>query len=72
MNNSNHMEEIWPAVELGFQDKDAKVRKAACIAVSCLCQWLEDNCIEKHAVLVPVSNRGCQGSVTLLIDLCRP
>ena len=60
MNNSNHMEEIWPAVELGLQDKDAKVRKAACIAVSCLCQWLEDNCIEKHAVLVPVSTRGCQ------------
>ncbi|KAL1684221.1 armadillo-type protein [Schizophyllum commune] len=53
MSSNNHMEEIWPAVELGLQDKDAKVRKAACIAVSCLCQWLEDNCIEKHAVLVP-------------------
>lgn len=53
MGSNNHMNEIWPIIELGIQDGDAKVRKAACIAVSCLCQWLEDHCIEKHAVLVP-------------------
>ena len=49
------MSEVWPIVEAGLQDGDAGVRKATCIAVSCLCEWLEDECSSKHAVLVPVS-----------------
>jgi importin-4 len=41
-------------VEAGLQDPDASVRKAACTAVSCLCEWLEEECSAKHATLVPV------------------
>lgn len=48
------MSEIWPIVEAGLTDGDASVRKAACVAVSCLCEWLEEECAAKHAVLVPV------------------
>ncbi|KAI0782615.1 ARM repeat-containing protein [Abortiporus biennis] len=47
------MGQIWPVIEAGLQDPDASVRKASCIAVSCLCEWLEDDCVAKHAVLVP-------------------
>jgi hypothetical protein len=49
------MAEVWPIIETGLQDGDSSVRKAACVAVSCLCEWLEDECVAKHAVLVPVS-----------------
>jgi importin-4 len=47
------MGEVWPIIEAGLQDSDASVRKATCVAVSCFCEWLEDDCIGKHAVLVP-------------------
>ena len=48
------MGQIWPIIEAGLHDPDASVRKATCIAVGCLCEWLEAECIAKHAVLVPV------------------
>ncbi|GLB41795.1 putative ARM repeat-containing protein [Lyophyllum shimeji] len=44
---------VWPIIEAGLQDSDASVRKATCVAVSCLCEWLEDECAAKHAVLIP-------------------
>jgi len=47
--------QIWPIIDVGLQDPDPSVRKATCIAVSCLCEWLEDECVARHAVLVPVS-----------------
>ena len=50
------MSGVWPIIDAGLQDADASVRKASCIAVSCLCEWLEDDCAQKHAVLVPVSS----------------
>lgn len=53
------MNDIWPIVEAGLIDSDVTVRKAACTAVGCLCEWLEDLCASKHAVLMPVS---CQFS----------
>ncbi|KAH7913038.1 armadillo-type protein [Hygrophoropsis aurantiaca] len=40
-------------VQAGLRDSDVSVRKASCIAVSCLCEWLEDECVSKHADLVP-------------------
>lgn len=49
------MGQVWPVIEAGLQDPDASVRKATCVAVSCLCEWLEEACVEKHSVLVPVS-----------------
>jgi hypothetical protein len=47
------MSHIWPIIEAGLQDQDAGVRKATCIAVSCLCEWLEEECAPKHGVLIP-------------------
>ncbi|TBU45281.1 ARM repeat-containing protein [Dichomitus squalens] len=47
------MGEVWPMIEAGLQDSDATVRKASCVAVSCLCEWLEEECAAKHAFLVP-------------------
>jgi hypothetical protein len=49
------MNQVWPLIEAGLQDADAGVRKATCTAVGCLCEWLEDECVSKHAVLFPVS-----------------
>jgi len=48
------MSEVWPILESALQDSDASVRKAACIAVSCFCEWLDEDCAAKHSVLVPV------------------
>jgi importin-4 len=48
------MVHVWPMVEAGLTDGDPSVRKAACTAVSCLCEWLEDECAAKHTTLVPV------------------
>lgn len=48
------MDQIWPFIEAGLQDGDATVRKATCIAVSCLCEWLEEPCVAKHQILMPV------------------
>ncbi|KAJ2934827.1 hypothetical protein H1R20_g2288, partial [Candolleomyces eurysporus] len=47
------MDQIWPFIEAGLQDGDATVRKATCIAVSCLCEWLEEPCVAKHQILMP-------------------
>uniref|UniRef100_A0A8H7XV39 Importin N-terminal domain-containing protein n=1 Tax=Psilocybe cubensis TaxID=181762 RepID=A0A8H7XV39_PSICU len=47
------MKDVWPIIEAGLVDGDAGVRKATCVAVSCLCEWLEDECASKHAALVP-------------------
>lgn len=44
---------LWPLIEAGLQDHDAGVRRATCMAVGCLCEWVEDECISKHAALVP-------------------
>lgn len=49
------MADVWPVIEAGLRDGDATVRKATCVAVSCLCEWLEEECVAKHTVLVPVS-----------------
>lgn len=51
-----HMNDIWTIIQRGFIDADASVRKATCTAVSCFCEWLEDECVAKHSILVPVSD----------------
>jgi len=48
------MAQVWPVIEAGLQDPDATVRKATCVGVSCLCEWLEEEYVIKHSVLVPV------------------
>ncbi|KAK7030669.1 importin N-terminal domain-containing protein [Favolaschia claudopus] len=44
---------VWPVIDAGLQDSDAGVRKASCVAVCCMCEWLSDECVSRHAVLVP-------------------
>ncbi|KAJ7720579.1 armadillo-type protein [Mycena maculata] len=44
---------VWPVIETGLRDSDAGVRKASCVAVCCMCEWLSDECITRHEVLVP-------------------
>lgn len=50
------MSQVWPIIGRGLDDPDASVRKATCVAVSCLCEWLEDECVAEHTTLVPVSD----------------
>ncbi|KAJ7760499.1 armadillo-type protein [Mycena metata] len=45
--------DVWPVIEAGLRDPDAGVRKASCVAVCCMCEWLSDECTARHAVLVP-------------------
>ncbi|KAF7790180.1 hypothetical protein EIP86_001132 [Pleurotus ostreatoroseus] len=47
------MSQIWPFIESGLRDQDASVRKATCVSISCLCEWLEEECVGKHAILIP-------------------
>lgn len=48
-----HMDQVWPYIDSGLQDPDATVRKAACTAVGCITEWLDEECIERHAFLIP-------------------
>lgn len=49
-----HMNEVWGIIELCLRDSDNSVKKATCVALSCLCEWCEDECAAKHATLIPV------------------
>ncbi|KAJ7066648.1 armadillo-type protein [Mycena amicta] len=44
---------VWPVIEAGLRDSDSGVRKASCVAVCCMCEWLSDECVTRHEVLVP-------------------
>ncbi|TFY80970.1 hypothetical protein EWM64_g3040 [Hericium alpestre] len=58
------MSQVWPFIDAGLQDPDGTVRKAACIAVSCLAEWLEDECTARHQVLLPAIMALVQDPVT--------
>ncbi|KAL1407538.1 hypothetical protein Q8F55_006971 [Vanrija albida] len=49
-----HVDQLWPVIEGGLRDQDVTVRKAACIALSCLCEWLSEECATRHATIVPI------------------
>lgn len=49
-----HVDQLWPVIEGGLQDSEVVVRKAACIALGCLCEWLSEECATRHAVIVPI------------------
>lgn len=50
-----HMSQLWPFIENGLQDGEVVVRNAACVALGCLCEMLDDECAARHATLLPVS-----------------
>ncbi|WWC73041.1 uncharacterized protein I206_107006 [Kwoniella pini CBS 10737] len=49
-----HVDQLWPVIEGGLQDGEVIVRKAACIALGCLCEWLAEECATRHAIIVPI------------------
>ena len=49
------MKDVWSVVEAGLRDTDQSVKRATCICVGCLCEWVEEECATQHAALVPVS-----------------
>ncbi|ORX39229.1 armadillo-type protein [Kockovaella imperatae] len=49
-----HVDQLWPAIEGGLQDAEVIVRRAACIALGCLCEWLPEECATRHATIVPI------------------
>ena len=59
-------DQVWPFIEAGLHDQDASVRKATCVAVGCMCEFLEEECVAKHTVLVPVSVMRLFGSPRLI------
>lgn len=50
---TQHMQDVWQIIDRGMGDADAEVRQAACTAVGCLCEHCEEECAERHAVLMP-------------------
>ena len=49
-----HVDQLWPMIEGGLQDGEVIVRKAACIALGCLCEWLSEECATRHSTIVPI------------------
>jgi hypothetical protein len=49
-----HVDQLWPVIEGGLQDPEVIVRKAACIALGCLCEWLSEECATRHSTIVPI------------------
>lgn len=68
-----HMDQLWPFVEAGLRDQAVVVRKAACIALGCLCESLDEECAARHATLLPlimelVNNTETQKSACTALD----
>jgi len=49
-----HVDQLWPVIEGGLRDSEVVVRKAACIALGCMCEWLSEECATRHATIVPI------------------
>ncbi|TIB97245.1 ARM repeat-containing protein [Wallemia mellicola] len=49
-----HIDELWPFIDAGLQDAEPIVRKAACVALGCVCDMLGDEAAERHGVLLPL------------------
>jgi hypothetical protein len=60
-----HLESLWPLIIGGLSDPEVVVRKAACSALMCLCEMLEEECATQHAVLLPVRPSHLQSLIVL-------
>ncbi|KAM0750744.1 ARM repeat-containing protein [Meredithblackwellia eburnea MCA 4105] len=49
-----HLESLWPLIQSGLSDPEVVVRKAACTALGCLCEMLDEDCAKQHAMLLPL------------------
>ncbi|BGP33234.1 hypothetical protein JCM10296v2_005028 [Rhodotorula toruloides] len=52
-----HLDNLWPLIINGLQDPEVVVRKAACTALGCLCEMLEEECAKQHALLLPLISK---------------
>ncbi|GAA6036695.1 hypothetical protein JCM8097_003433 [Rhodosporidiobolus ruineniae] len=59
-----HLDAMWPLIQNGLQDPEAIVRKAACTALGCLCEMLEEECAKQHAMLLPLISKLMSDPVT--------
>ena len=48
-----HVNQLWPLIDSGLTDAQPTVRKAGCIALACMCEWLQEECADRHEHLVP-------------------
>ncbi|KAA1069346.1 hypothetical protein PGT21_021745 [Puccinia graminis f. sp. tritici] len=68
-----HIEQLWPFIDTGLEDSDPRVRRAACTALSCICEMLVDECASRHQILVPpvsalLNAPACQRNAMTALD----
>ena len=68
-----HVSQLWPLIDSGLTDAQPTVRKAGCIALACMCEWLQEECADRHAHLVPalfqlVEDPNTQKSATAALE----
>lgn len=68
-----HVAQLWPLIDSGLGDAEPTVRKAGCIALACMCEWLQEECADRHEHLVPalfqlVSDPQTQKSATAALE----
>lgn len=77
----SHVESaVWPIVDAGLADADSGVRRAACTAVGCICEWLEEAAGARHVQLVlvlmhlvadPITQRTACTALDALLEILR-
>ncbi|KAI9627389.1 hypothetical protein KEM48_009876 [Puccinia striiformis f. sp. tritici PST-130] len=68
-----HIDQLWPFIDSGLEDSDPRVRRAACTALSCICEMLVDECASRHQTLVPrvsalLNDPACQRNAMTALD----
>ncbi|PLW48719.1 hypothetical protein PCASD_03169 [Puccinia coronata f. sp. avenae] len=68
-----HIDQLWPFIDSGLEDSDLRVRRAACTALSCVCEMLVDECASRHQILVPrvsalLNDPACQRNAMTALD----
>ncbi|POW08844.1 hypothetical protein PSHT_09376 [Puccinia striiformis] len=68
-----HIDQLWPFIDSGLEDSDSRVRRAACTALSCICEMLVDECASRHQTLVPrvsalLNDPACQRNAMTALD----
>lgn len=68
-----HVDQLWPFIDAGLEDSDARVRRASCTALSCICEMLVDECGKRHQILVPrvsalLNDVACQRNAMTALD----
>ncbi|OAV92267.1 hypothetical protein PTTG_27677 [Puccinia triticina 1-1 BBBD Race 1] len=68
-----HIDQLWPFIDTSLEDNDPRVRRAACTALSCICEMLVDECASRHEILVPrvsalLNDPTCQRNAMTALD----